>query len=55
MKIALTHNTQASLNNICIVLFSILIGSLVFKEKLSKVNFAGIILAMAAILILMKS
>jgi drug/metabolite transporter (DMT)-like permease len=43
------------LNNICIVLFSILIGSLVFKEKLSKVNFAGILLALAAILILMIS
>ena len=43
------------LNNICIVLFSILIGSFVFKEKLSKVNFAGILLAFAAILILMKS
>jgi drug/metabolite transporter (DMT)-like permease len=41
------------LNNICIVLFSVLIGSTIFKEKLTKVNFAGIILALAAILILM--
>lgn len=43
------------LNNICIVLFSILIGSTIFKEKLTKVNFTGIILAITAILILMKS
>lgn len=41
------------LNNMCIVLFSILIGALVFKEKLSKLNFAGVIMAFAAILILM--
>jgi drug/metabolite transporter (DMT)-like permease len=41
------------LNNICIVLLSVLIGSTIFKEKLTKVNFAGIILALAAILILM--
>lgn len=43
------------LNNICIVLFSILMGSTIFKEKLTKVNFMGIILALTAILILMKS
>ncbi|MBV5314846.1 MAG: DMT family transporter [Prolixibacteraceae bacterium] len=42
------------LNNICIVLFSVLIGALVFKEKLSKLNFAGVIMAFAAILILMN-
>jgi len=42
------------LNNICIVLFSVLIGALVFKEKLSKLNFAGVILAFVAILILMN-
>ncbi len=40
------------LNSIGIVLFSILVGSLIFKEKLSKVNFAGIIMALTAILIL---
>jgi len=42
------------LNNICIVLFSILVGYLIFKEKLSKLNFAGVIMALAAILILMN-
>lgn len=42
------------LNNICIVLFSVLIGALVFKEKLSKLNFAGVIMAFVAILILMN-
>lgn len=41
------------LNNLGIVLFSILIGSVLFQEKLSKVNFAGIIMAVSAILILM--
>lgn len=42
------------LNNICIVLFSILVGYLIFKEKLSKLNLAGVIMALAAILILMN-
>lgn len=42
------------LNNICIVLFSILVGSFVFKEKLSKLNFAAVIMAITAILILMN-
>ena len=42
------------LNNICIVLFSILIGSVMFKEKFSRVNFAGVLLAVIAILILMN-
>ncbi|MBW8333107.1 MAG: EamA family transporter [Prolixibacteraceae bacterium] len=41
------------LNNICIVLLSVVIGSVIFKEKLTKVNFAGIILALIAILVLM--
>ncbi len=41
------------LNNICIVLFSILIGTMLFKEKLTKINFAGVFMAIAAILILM--
>lgn len=42
------------LNNICIVLFSILIGSIMFKEKLSRVNFSGVLMTVIAILILMK-
>ncbi len=42
------------LNNICIVLFSILIGLVMFKEKFSKVNFAGVMMAVIAILILMN-
>ncbi len=42
------------LNNICIVLFSILIGTFIFREKLSKINFAGIFMAIIAILILMN-
>jgi len=42
------------LNNICIVLFSILIGMVMFKEKFSKVNFAGVLMAVIAILILMN-
>lgn len=43
------------LNNSCIVLFSILIGYLIFREKISKINLTGIILAFIAIMILMKS
>lgn len=43
------------LNNSSIVLISILIGYLVFREKISKINLAGIIMAFIAILILMKS
>src|SRR5665648_9315 len=42
------------LNNICIVLFSILIGSVMFKEKFSRINFAGVLMAVTAILILMN-
>lgn len=42
------------LNNICIVLFSILIGLVFFKEKFSRVNFAGVLMAVIAILILMN-
>jgi len=42
------------LNNICIVLFSILIGLVFFKEKFSRVNFAGVFMAVIAILILMN-
>ena len=42
------------LNNICIVLFSILIGKALFKEKFSKVNFAGVLMAVTAILILIN-
>lgn len=42
------------LNNICIVLFSILIGFVMFKEKFSRVNFAGVLMAVIAILILMN-
>ena len=42
------------LNNICIVLFSILIGLVFFKEKFSRVNFAGASIAVIAILILMN-
>jgi len=42
------------LNNICIVLFSIVIGSVMFKEKFSRVNFAGVLMAVIAILILMN-
>jgi len=42
------------LNNICIVLFSIFIGLVFFKEKFSRVNFAGVFMAVIAILILMN-
>ena len=42
------------LNNICVVLFSIVIGSSIFGEKLSKINFAGVLFAVIAILTLMK-
>jgi len=42
------------LNNICIVLFSILIGFVLLKEKFSRVNFAGVLMAVIAILILMN-
>lgn len=42
------------LNNMCIVLLSALIGNIGFKEKLSKINFAGILLALISIAILMN-
>jgi len=42
------------LNSLFIVLLSVLIGAGLFHEKLSKVNFAGIIMAVLAILILMN-
>lgn len=42
------------LNNLCIVLFSLLFGLILFHEKFLKINFAGLIIALAAILILMK-
>ena len=42
------------LNNICIVLFSIFIGLVFFKEKFSRVNFVGVLMAVIAILILMN-
>lgn len=42
------------LNNICIVIFSVIAGAALFKEKLSRVNFAGIILALVSSLILMN-
>jgi len=42
------------MNNICIVLFSILIGLVLFKEKFSRLNFAGVFLAIISILILMN-
>lgn len=41
------------LNNICIVLLSVVVGSAIFKEKLTKTNQVGIVLAILAILILM--
>jgi drug/metabolite transporter (DMT)-like permease len=41
------------LNSICIVLFSVFIGSFLFKEKFSKLNLAGAIMAVTSILILM--
>lgn len=40
------------INNTSIVVFSILIGLLFFKEKISKLNFAGIVVSIIAILIL---
>lgn len=42
------------LNNLCIVLFSVFLGLILFQEKFSRINFAGIIIAFAAILILMS-
>lgn len=42
------------LNSLCIVLFSLLFGLILFREKFSKVNFAGIVIAFIAILILMS-
>ncbi len=41
------------LNNICIVLLSVVVGSAIFKEELTKTNQVGIVLAILAILILM--
>lgn len=42
------------LNNLCIVLISVFFGSIVFKEKLSKLNFVGIAMAVVAIVILIN-
>lgn len=42
------------LNSLFIVLLSVLAGAGLFHEKLSKINFAGIVLAIFAILILMS-
>lgn len=42
------------LNSLCIVLLSLLFGLVLFREKFSKVNFAGIGIAIIAILILMS-
>lgn len=42
------------LNSLCIVLLSLLWGLVFFYEKFSKINFAGIIIAIAAILVLMN-
>lgn len=42
------------LNNISIVLFSFLAGTVFFGERFSKINFAGITMAVVAILILMN-
>ena len=41
-------------NNIAVVAVSCLLAAFVFKEKLSKVNIAGIFLAIAAILMIMR-
>lgn len=41
------------INNICIVSLSVLIGSAIFNENLTKVNYAGILLALLAFVILM--
>jgi drug/metabolite transporter (DMT)-like permease len=40
------------INNIGIVLVSVITGTFLFKERLSKLNFAGIVIAIVAILIL---
>jgi multidrug transporter EmrE-like cation transporter len=40
------------INNIGIVSFSVLLGLLIFREKLSGKNIAGIIICMLAILLL---
>jgi drug/metabolite transporter (DMT)-like permease len=41
------------LNSICIVLLSVFSGVVFFKEKLSTINFAGVMIALIAILLLM--
>ena len=43
------------INNIAIVAASCLIATFVFKEKLTKINLIGILLSIAAILMIMKS
>jgi drug/metabolite transporter (DMT)-like permease len=53
-NIRLDSSVLFGLNSLCIVLLSTFIGTTLFQEKLSKVNFAGIILALTAIIILMK-
>ena len=42
------------LNNLGIVLFALLFGLVLFHEKFSKINFAGIIIAVSSILILIS-
>ena len=56
---ALNHSNMNSslvfaLNNMSVVALTALIGTLVFKEKLNKINFAGIALAIISLYILLQ-
>ena len=42
------------LNNLCIVLFALLFGLILFHEKFSKLNFTGLLIAISSILILLS-
>jgi len=50
-----SSSTVFPVNNIAIVVASCLVAMLVFKEQLSKINLLGILLAVAAILMIMLS
>ncbi len=51
----LDSSTIFAINNVGIVLFSSIIGLLLFKEKLSKMNYFGILFSVIAILLITLS
>ena len=52
-KTAMESSMVFAINNMSIVVFTAVLGRLLFKEKLNKINFAGIILALISIYFLL--